>query len=294
MLLDNIMACAPLHINAHTAEPTADPESDAHSQPNSSQAPATHSQAPLQDSQQQHNAEPQTSQLSDDLALPAQADSTAAAGADCSARPLPVADTTSGSGNAGADTEAGFDDNSSSSSRNRSSQCPPDDKLRSITAAANAASCNSSGHSLNDDLHSKTAAARLGRSEAAGASVQQPIRVTQQPDQQDPSIFTQQSGSEQSKTSQAIQQLWQGPSQHQAAIQQAVEHWACRLEMSGAGKASKPRAKRHLSRRQRAHIRHAVEQQNQIDDAAGQPLDSVFPPAHSLLCLCVVLFEFMP
>ena len=56
---------------------------------------------------------------------------------------------------------------------------------------------------------------------------------------------------------------------HHAAIQQAVEHWACRLEMSQAGKAAKPRARRHLSRRQRAHIRHAVEQQNQIDDVAG-------------------------
>ena len=57
---------------------------------------------------------------------------------------------------------------------------------------------------------------------------------------------------------------------HEAAIQQAVEHWACRLEMAPAGKAAKPKAKRHLSRRQRAHIRHAVEQQNQIDDVAGE------------------------
>ncbi len=57
---------------------------------------------------------------------------------------------------------------------------------------------------------------------------------------------------------------------HEAAIQQAVEHWACRLEMTPAGKAAKPKAKRHLSRRQRAHIRHAVEQQNQIDDVAGE------------------------
>ncbi len=56
---------------------------------------------------------------------------------------------------------------------------------------------------------------------------------------------------------------------HQTAIQQAAKHWACRLEMSQAGKAAKPRARRHLSRRQRAHIRHAVEQQNQIDDVAG-------------------------
>ncbi|KAA6428680.1 MAG: hypothetical protein FRX49_01555 [Trebouxia sp. A1-2] len=59
---------------------------------------------------------------------------------------------------------------------------------------------------------------------------------------------------------------------HEAAIQQAVEHWACRLEMAPAGKAAKPKAKRHLSRRQRAHIRHAVEQQNQIDDVAGAPV----------------------
>ena len=57
---------------------------------------------------------------------------------------------------------------------------------------------------------------------------------------------------------------------HEAAIQKAVEHWACRLEMTPAGKAAKPKAKRHLSRRQRAHIRHAVEQQNQIDDVAGE------------------------
>ncbi|KAL0047260.1 hypothetical protein WJX82_011031 [Trebouxia sp. C0006] len=59
---------------------------------------------------------------------------------------------------------------------------------------------------------------------------------------------------------------------HEAAIQQAVEHWACRLEMTPAGKAARPKAKRHLSRRQRAHIRHAVEQQNQIDDVAGAPV----------------------
>ncbi len=57
---------------------------------------------------------------------------------------------------------------------------------------------------------------------------------------------------------------------HEAVIQQAVEHWACRLEMTPAGKAAKPKAKRHLSRRQRAHIKHAVEQQNQIDDVAGE------------------------
>lgn len=57
---------------------------------------------------------------------------------------------------------------------------------------------------------------------------------------------------------------------HGAAIQQAVQHWACRLEMTPAGKAAKPKAKRHLSGRQRAHIRHAVEQQNQIDDVAGE------------------------
>ncbi|DBB01114.1 TPA: hypothetical protein ACH3X1_001005 [Trebouxia sp. C0004] len=59
---------------------------------------------------------------------------------------------------------------------------------------------------------------------------------------------------------------------HEAAIQQAVEHWACRLEMTPGGKAAKPKAKRHLSRRQRAHIRHAVEKQNQIDDVAGAPV----------------------
>lgn len=72
-------------------------------------------------------------------------------------------------------------------------------------------------------------------------------------------------------------------SPHQAAIQQAVEHWACRLEMSPAGKAAKPKAKRHLSRRQRAHIRHAVEQQNQIDDVAGEHDPSV--------CSAVYVFE---
>ena len=64
------------------------------------------------------------------------------------------------------------------------------------------------------------------------------------------------------------------PSEHQEAIQQAVEHWACRLEMAAQGRANKPRAKRHLSRRQRAHIRHAVEQQNQIDGPAGMLLSA--------------------
>lgn len=65
---------------------------------------------------------------------------------------------------------------------------------------------------------------------------------------------------------------------HEAAIQQAVEHWACRLEMTPAGKAARPKAKRHLSRRQRAHIRHAVEQQNQIDDVAGEHHVSICLP----------------
>lgn len=267
------MACAP----PHTAKPAAEPESGPHSQPDSSQALAAHPQRPWQGSQQQQNAELQSSQPPHHLALPAQADSTAAAGADCSAKPLPVAGTATGSGDAGADLEASFE--SSSSSRNRSSQHPPDEKVCSITIAGIVASSSStSGHPPDDELNSKTAAARLGRPEASGAAaagVQQPIRATQQMEQQEPrepSRVTQQTGSEQSKTSQAIQQTWQDASQHQAAIQQAVEHWACRLEMLGAGKASKPRAKRHLSRRQCAHIRHAVEQQNQIDDAAGQPL----------------------
>ena len=58
---------------------------------------------------------------------------------------------------------------------------------------------------------------------------------------------------------------------HQIAIQRAAEQWGCRLEMSATGPAtSKPRARRHMSRRQRAHIRHAAEQQNQIDDVAGE------------------------
>ena len=69
---------------------------------------------------------------------------------------------------------------------------------------------------------------------------------------------------------------------HQAAIQQAVQHWACRLEVCPAGRAAKPRGRRHLSRRQRAHMRHAVEQQNQIDDAAG--MHQV--PHHRLPALC--------
>ena len=88
-----------------------------------------------------------------------------------------------------------------------------------------------------------------------------------------------------------VQQVSLGPSEHQAAIQQAVEHWACRLEMAAEGKASKPRARRHLSRRQRAHNRHAVEQQNQIDHAAGEPAlrahamqpDVTDPPACCML-----------
>jgi hypothetical protein len=74
---------------------------------------------------------------------------------------------------------------------------------------------------------------------------------------------------------------------HEAVIQQAVEHWACRLEMTPAGKAAKPKAKRHLSRRQRAHIRHAVEQQNQIDDVAGEH--------HVSICLaCLTLVSARP
>ncbi len=74
---------------------------------------------------------------------------------------------------------------------------------------------------------------------------------------------------------------------HEAAVQQAVEHWACRLEMTPSGKAAKSKAKRHLSRRQRAHIRHAVEQQNQIDDVAGEH--------HVFICLaCLTLVSARP
>ena len=70
--------------------------------------------------------------------------------------------------------------------------------------------------------------------------------------------------------SSSLQQDPQEPSEHQLAIQQAAEHWACRLEMAAEGRANKPRAKRNMSRRQRAHNRHSVEQQNQIDQAVGE------------------------
>lgn len=55
--------------------------------------------------------------------------------------------------------------------------------------------------------------------------------------------------------------------QHEMVLRQAADLWGCRLEV-GAEKA-KPKAKKHMSRRQRAHIRHAHEAENQINDAAG-------------------------
>ena len=119
-------------------------------------------------------------------------------------------------------------------------------------ASPSASSRCRSQHPSRDEPHSGAAAPAGGSPTAAmaGASAQQA------------SSQAQQSGQEQSGHD--------GQTAHQAAVKQAMEHWGCRLEMSSAGKASKPRARRHLSRRQRAHIRHAMEQQNQIDDAAGQ------------------------
>ena len=257
------MACTPPHLTTHTSEPAAEPGSDAESQPSSSQALATRSQQ----QQQQQNADTRLSLQPDHLSA-TQTASTAATGAGCSAKPSPDA----GSGEDTADSEAGI--NSSGSSM--SSQHRSGDKLQRNAAAAPEASCSRS-QAANDKLQHNTTAASgssfTGRGAAAG--VHQPSSVAQQVDkhnQSEPSSVSQQTGSQHSKPSQAIQQLWQDQSGHQAAILQAIEHWACRLEMSAAGKASKPRARRHLSRRQRAHIRHAMEQQNQIDDAAGQPL----------------------
>ena len=295
------MACAPPHLSTFTCEPAAEPGHDSEPQPDSSPPLDTRSQVCLQGSQQQQNADPESSEPPG-LPSAAQTDSTAATPADRPAKPLSDANKAPGNGDDAADIDAGV--NSSSSSSCRSGQHVSGDKHQSNAAAANEASFSSSNHHPRDKLHSSTATARGNSCTTAGAAarVHQPIRVMQQAHQQkqselssisqqtgsqhikqsqafqqtgsqstESSKVTQQSSSQQNEPRQAIQQAWQKQNEHQAAILQAIEHWACRLEMSAAGKASKPRARRHLSRRQRAHIRHAMEQQNQIDDAAGQP-----------------------
>lgn len=292
MLLDNIMACAPPYLTTNTSELALEPGNDAEPQHDSSQAWATGSHVCLQGSQQQQVAEPESSEPPGRVSA-AQTDSTAATGA----KSLSDADSASSGGDDAADNGASVNTSSGSS------QHVEDDKPQSNAAAANSASCSSSKHSSNDRLQNNTAAAGGNNSTSAGAAagVQQASRVLQQKHQQkhsQPSSIAQQTCSQQIKTSQAtqqtgsqqcelskfiqqtgsqlrgqaIQQKWQDQSGHQAAILQAIEQWACQLEMSAAGKASKARARRHLSRRQRAHIRHAMEEQNQIDDAAGQLL----------------------
>lgn len=54
---------------------------------------------------------------------------------------------------------------------------------------------------------------------------------------------------------------------HRRAMRAAAELWGCRLEVTA--EKAKPKAKKHMSRRQRAHIRHANEAENQINDVAG-------------------------
>ena len=54
---------------------------------------------------------------------------------------------------------------------------------------------------------------------------------------------------------------------HRTAMMAAAELWGCRLEVTA--EKAKPKAKKHMSRRQRAHIRHAHEAENQINDIAG-------------------------
>lgn len=286
MLLDDIMTCAPPHLTTHTCEPAAEPGSDTECQLNSSDALATPSQTCLQGSQQQQqqNAEPESSQPTG-LYAAAQTDSTAATAAGCPAKPLSGADTASGDGHNAEDHDADVDSSSSSS---RGGQHVSGDKLQCDAAAASEASYGSSEHPPSVRLQSNTTAAggdslltagaAAGLQQASGVMQQthqqkqsEPSRVTQQTGSQQSELskVSHQTGSQQSKPSQAIQQTWQDQSGHQAAILQAIQHWACRLEMSAAGKASKPRARRHLSRRQRAHVRHAMEQQNQIDDTAG-------------------------
>ena len=297
------------HTSEPVAEPGSDAESQPGSSQvlaTRSQVclPASQQQVCLPESQQQQRQNAETISIQPpDLHLAAQTDRQHATGAGCSAKPFSDADKDSGNGGDAANKKEGLNSSSGSS---RSGQHVSDDKLQGNAAAAHEASCSSSEHPPNDKLQRKATAASGSSSTTAVAAggVQQPSRAAQQMYQHDrsepscvtqqkgwqqsepsngsqqkgsqqsePSSVTQQTGLQQHKPSQAIQQMWQDQgSGHQAAILQAIERWACRLEVSAAGKASKPRARRHLSRRQRAHIRHAMEQQNQIDDAAGQPL----------------------
>lgn len=178
---------------------------------------------------------------------------TAVASADCTLPSCCDADKASGSG--GIDDDAGNDD-----------AC--------ADACVTASSTSSRQHPPRDEPHSGALAAPGAHPTAAlaAADAQQASKLPQQ------LCLEQSEGHEQSE--QTV---------HQAAIKRAMAHWACRLEMSSAGKGSKPRAKRHLSRRQRAHIRHAMEQQNQIDEAAGQPLCSGYPSFRPEMSLPTVL-----
>lgn len=69
---------------------------------------------------------------------------------------------------------------------------------------------------------------------------------------------------------------WLEAEAHRAAVREAAELWGCRLEVTA--EKAKPKAKKHMSRRHRAHMRHANEAQNQISDFAGMPLTHL--PAH--------------
>lgn len=83
---------------------------------------------------------------------------------------------------------------------------------------------------------------------------------------------------------------------HRAAMDEAAQLWGCRLEVMA--ERAKPKARRHMSRRQRAHIRHAAEAENQIDDVTGAPeqldtLDGYLSSAsarHHVLDCCMILF----
>ena len=77
---------------------------------------------------------------------------------------------------------------------------------------------------------------------------------------------------------------------HRRAMRAAAELWGCRLEVTA--EKAKPKAKKHMSRRQRAHIRHANEAENQINDVAGISLMSMQAwLLHFALCMtCQYLF----
>lgn len=177
----------------------------------------------------------------------AQTHSPAAAGAVCTLRPCLDAAKASGSGDEHEDEDVDGDA--------RADACPI------------ASGRCSSQHPSRNGLHSDAPAVTGGSPPtAAPGDGPSPTALGVSPAAAVGGVNAQQAG----RVPQQLPQEQVEQSEHQAAVKQAMEHWACRLEMSSAGKGSKPRARRHLSRRQRAHIRHAMEQQNQIDNAAGQ------------------------